>query len=671
MTAVARRAENSPGVHKGRKSRWPAAVDLDHVENDRLIRRLEALVAPWEAAEGERRKRDRIGQKMWRGRNAIEGFNDARLMINSNTPAALAERVAADVLRAIPTPEIRAKNEDEEDAARLAEGALADNWKNTRMVEKRANAYRQSMFTRQVGFYHFWRDDLLDGAGDVDKQLIAGHRLIFDNDAVCVQDMKFVGFERAVSRAELITLFPDKVEEIEAAADASDGRVTSTDTDPLDETPLRGSQGAKVYDRLLAAGTTNVPPYTPVTSITSRLRGGRGTGDPLSEKVLARWMWIRDYSSKRDKRPRLDPRTKSPMYELERDDAGGITWDEDGHDIVDTVLGPQMIPKVSPRVRVVMDDVIVRKYPQWRHVAYVKGDRVKLWDCAWNGPVPISILRDRYPGIGFHAEGSALRLCTIAASRNILYTIIFERLRKSLKGTWLTTPQSGLKRNKLINDIGTVYLVNNIDSVKEFPVSPLEAGYFKLLEIAEAEMETLLGVTPMMKGQAVGRADSPQTYQQVADQSGGPILDRAKLVDQWIRDAVEIDLWFMQSRYTHEHVVDAETAEGFSTWQQASSLAIRGKFAIDVETGSTLARNALRDRQDAEEGANLGIYPLPMMAKLGHFPHWRKGMQMGAAIRAKGPAYAWMLGAAGAPPPQQAMNIRSKTNRSHHRPGGK
>lgn len=672
MTTVARRASDSPGVYQDRKREFRNdGDDLDRVEEQRLVRRVEALIAPWEQAEPDRRKRDRIGARLWRGKNSLDGFTDTKLMINSMTPTAIADRVAADVMRASPTPEIMATNSDEEDAARLAEGAILTNWKNTRMDEKRANAYRQSMFTRQLGFYHYWREDLLDGIGDVDKRKIDGHRLIFDNRPYSTQDMKFLGFEEPMSRAELITLFPRKVNEIERAMEASEGTVTNrSDEDPLEEIGGKGNQG-RGSDRLVTTASTQTPPYTPVTSITTNLRGGRGKGDPLSEKVMVRYLWIRDYSVKRAQKPRLDPRSKAPMYELERDDAGRMAYDHDGHDVVDTVLGPQYIPKVRPRVRVIMDDCLVPKYPQWRHVVYVKGDRVLLWDVAWDGPVPVSILRDRYPGIGFHAEGTALRLGTLSASRNVLWTIILERLRKSLKGTWLTTPSSGLRRNNLTNEIGAVYTVNQIDSVKEFPVSPLEPGYFQLLQIAESEMEMLLGVTPMMQGQAVGRADSPQTYEQIANQSGGPILDRAKIIDQWIKDAVTIDLWFMQNRYTHEHVVQAETAEGFAVWTQASSLAIRGKFAVDVETGSTLGRSTQRDRQDAEEGANLGFYPLPMLGKLGRFPHWRKGLKMKGEIMAKGPQYSWLLGPAAAPPAQQAMNIRAKTNRSHHRPGGK
>lgn len=644
--------------------------DLDAQDNQRLCRRLSALCDRWEAYEGERRSRDRQGIALFRGKNSIEGFNDSRLFINSNAALALFERVVADVLRGAPEPEIEAINAEEEDAARVAEGAIRTNWRNTRMYEKIANGYRLSGFTRAVGVYHYWREEMHGGLGDVDKVVIPGHELIVDDSTPYVQDMEFRGFQKDMSRAKLITLFPDKAQEIETAALDAGERVAGLNNDPLKPSGGNQSPGARVYDRLVTTASTLTPPYTPVTSIKVAL-GKRGKGDPLSEKVKVRFLWIDDPSPTREKRPRLDPRTKKPLYAVARDEEGKPQFDHEGHDVIDTPLGPQYVPRMKPRFEMVMEDAIVRKYKYCRHVCYIANDNVVLWDVAWDGPVPISILRDRLPAHGFDAPGSALRLATLAAARNVLWTIIFERLRKSLGGTWLTTPGSGLKRNQLVNEIGSVFTINSIDAIKEFPVSPIDAAYFNLLRLIEAEMELLIGVTPLMRGQPVGRADSPQTYEQVADQSGGPILDRAKILDRFIQDATEIDLWFMQNYYTHKHMVETETAEGFATWTEASALMIRGTFAVRVETGSTLGRNSARDRQEANENAQAGFYPLPMLGRMGRVRNWRQGLKQKAAIMKMGPAYAWLLGSSGAPPTTQATNLRAQAHRSHHRPGGK
>lgn len=646
----------------------PKRRGLDAQDDARLIKRLDYFCDQWLRNEGERRSRDRRGMRLFRGEMWEDGIGAGRLAITSNSPLALYERVVADVLRGQPEPEVEAINPDEEDAARVAEGALRTNWRNTRMREKMGVGYRLSGFTRPIAMYHYWRHELHGGIGDVDKRIIPGHRLIVDDRTPFVRDMEYIGFEEEMSRAKLITLFPDKADEIEMAIGAEGSRPTGMTNDPLRPNPAGGA-GAKAVDRLVTQSSINAPPYSPVTSI--RTPGRKGSRDPLSETVRVRFMWYDDPSPKRDKTPRLDPKTHQPMYQLVRDEEGKPALDQGGHDVVDTPLGPQYVAKITPQTAMVMDDVVVRKYKYWRHVAYIVEDRVKLWDVAWDGPVPISVLRDRLPAYGFDAAGSALRLATLGVARNILWTIIFERLKLSLGGTWLATPGSGLKRNKLIPEPGAVFTVNSLDAIKEFPVTPLDAAYFNLLDKIEQEMELLIGVTPMMRGQAAGRADSPGTYEQLADQSGGPTLDRAKLIDQFISDASEIDLWFMQNYYTHKHMVEVEAEDGYSHWTEASALAIRGKFSVRVETGVTLGSSVSRDRQDANDGAQAGFYSLPMQGRVGRYRYWRQALKQKGAIMAKGPQYAWLLGAAGASPQQNAMNLRSKTQRSHHRPGGK
>jgi hypothetical protein len=649
--------------------------DLDRADDYRLITRLEQLVERWLGDEGPRRERDRRGMRLFRGDNIDDGISNTQLSVASQSALSLYERVAADVLRGVPEPEIEAINPDDEGAARVAQGAVRTNWTRTRMLEKIANGYRLSGFTRQIGIYHFWRHEMNGGIGDVDKRAIPGHRLIFDDRVSYVQDMEYVGFEEEMSRAKLITLFPDKAEEIEAAADTAGDRLVNLNNDPLKSGKnSTGNPGVTVVDRLVTQNSTLTPPFSPVTSIRNA-SGKRGKGDPLSENVKVRFLWVDDPTPQRAKKPRLDPKTKRPMYRIVRDELGKPQLDRDGFQVMNTPLGPQYVPKVNPRFEIIMDDVIERKYKYWRHVAYIVQDKVKLWDVSWDGPVPISILRDRYPAYGFDAPGSALRLVSLNVARNVLWTIIFQRLKKSLAGTFITTANSGLKRNTLINEIGAVFTISNAvninEAIKDFPSTPLDAAYFSLLDKLEAEMERLLGITPAMQGQAVGRADSPSTYEQIADQAGGPMLDRAKIIDRFIQDATEIDLWFMQNYYTHEHVVEVEEDDGFATWREASAIAIRGKFAVRVETGATLGNSVARDRQEAEAGAQAGFYALPMLGRLGRFRNWRQGLKQKGAIMAKGPQYSWLLGPAGASPQQQAMNLRSQRQRSHHRPGGR
>jgi hypothetical protein len=648
--------------------------DMSKEDDRKLIDRLDALCDRWKAGEKTRVARDKRGMRLFRGDDLLDGLTTgSKLSIDSQTPLSLFEQVTSDVLRGIPEPELEATNPDEDEAARVAQGAIRTNWRETRMLEKTQNAYILSGFTRQLAFYHYWRHEMHNGIGDVDKRLIPGHRLIFDDRHSYVQDMEFIGFEEEMSRAKLITLFPDKAEEIEIAGDSASDRVGNVSTDPL-KPSNNNPTGASAVDRLVTQNSTLTPPFSPVTSITTASGKRGGKRDPLSENVKVRFLWTFDPTPVREKRPVLDPKTKRPQHQLVRDADGKPEMDDEGFEVMETPAGPQYVPKMSPKYEMLMEDVIVHKYKHRRHSAYIVQDSILLWDVSWEGPVPLSILRDRYPAYGFDAPGTALRLCSLNMSRNVLWTIIFQRLKKSLAGTWIASANSGLKRNTLVNDIGAVFMVQGDvnAAVKEFPVNPLDAAYFSLLDKLENEMTQLLGVTPMMRGQAVGRADSPQTYEQVADQSGGPTLARAKLVDYFIHDATVIDLWFMQNHYTHEHIVEFEEEDGFPGWTEASALMIRGKFAVRVDTGATLGRSKERDRQEATEGAQAGFYALPMLGRMGHFRNWRQGLKQKGAIMSKGPQYQWLLGAAGAPPATQALNNRQALGkRSHHKPGGK
>jgi hypothetical protein len=639
--------------------------NLSSLDDQRLISRLDAYCDIWKSFERTRRSRDRQGISLFRGVTKFSGFNENRLLFQSNAAVALFERVVSEVLRGMPEPEIEAVNHEREEAAAIAQGAVRTNWRRDLMQRKLSSAYRLSGFTRAVGMYTYWKEEALNGIGDNAHETIQADRLIVDNRYGDVQDMEYVGFEKYYSRSKLITLFPSKVEEIEKAAEQSQSAGTSRGAD---ENPLSYGQIPQTgqTDRLVTTATTQTPPYSPVTSINYKRKR-----DPLSDQVCVRFMWYDDPTPKKIEVPVTDELTGEHQYAPDLDEDGKLQFDDEGHDVVHTVLGPQYVPRRKPRTKLLMEEKIVRKYPRTRHVAYIPSDQIVLWDVSWDGPTPISIIRDRAPADGFYAEGTALRLHNPQMGRNITWTIIIERLRKSLAGTFLTTPGSGLKRTQLVNEIGKVFTINSLDQFKEINMQNLDSAYMGMVDKIEQEMELLIGVTPAMRGQAAGRADSPATYEQLADQSGGPILDRAKLIDQFIEDQARIDLWFMQNFYTHRHVVEVENEIGFSTWQEASALAMDGEFEVRVKTGSTLVKNSSNDFQEAQKYAQAGFYALPALGKYGKVPHYRDALKQRMKIQALGPAYAGLLGPAAATPAQQQVSLRSQQQRNHHKPGGK
>ncbi len=649
-TALARRKYEKP-------------EELASPDEQRVINRLDAYCDIWKSREGSRRKRDAMGIALFRGQTKFSDFNENRLMFRSNPALSLFERVVADVLRGIPEPEIEAVNSDRDDAASIAQGALRTNWKRDRMQRKLARAYRLSGFTRAVGMYTYWKDEALGGIGDLAHDTIYAHNLIVDERYADVQDMEFVGFQKSYSRSKLITLFPNKVEEIEKAAERNQGSqlVSNANENPLSygNVPTSGQT-----DRLVTTASTNTPPYKAVTSINQSRRR-----DPLTDQVMVRFMWYDDPSPKKIEVPVTDEITGEHQYVADLDDSGGLQFDEEGHDVIQTMLGPQYVPRRKPRTKLLTEEKIVRKYPRTRHVAYVHEDGIMLWDVSWDGPTPISIVRDRGPADGFFAEGTALRMQNPQVGRNIVWTIILERLRKSLAGAFLTTPGSGLKRTQLTNEIGKVFTINRLDEFKEIDMQQLDPAYMGLVDKIYNEMATNIGVTPMMQGQAAGRADSPATYEEIANQSGGPILDRAKLIDYWVEDQAHIDLWFMQNYYTHRHVVEVENEVGFSSWQEASALAMDAEFSVKVKTGSTLSKNGANDYADAQKYAQAGFYALPDLGKYGRVPHYQSALKKRNKIQSMGPQYAYLLGPAAASPAQQQASGRANMQRNHHKAG--
>jgi hypothetical protein len=624
--------------------------------------RLDTFRERWMQGESERRASDRKGAKLFRSQMWDDGVNPGRLAITANLGVALFDRVADSVLRGSPEPVVESINEDEDEPARILQGALVTNWRMRRMNELAKVGKRLSGFTRPIGWYVFWRHELNGGIGDFDTRIIPAHRLIVDDRSHRVADMEFVGFSERMTRAKLTMLFPDKADEIEAAAYASSSTVGVND--PL---KTQNSSNSRVVDRLVSTATP--PSFAPVTSIAAP--GTKKNRDPLADEVDVEFLWIDDPTPKSEQRPKLG-HDKRPLFEMQRDEDGVVVFEHDGYEVVDTPIGPIYQPNVKPKMHMVMEEAIVRKYKHRRHVARIPNDKVILWDVAWEGPVPVAIQRDTLPLYGFHSTGKGLRLCTLSIARNVLYSIIFERLKLSLGGTWMATPRSGLRKNKLIPEPGVVFQVNSasVDDIREFPVSPLDAGYFNLLDKIEAEMEKLLGLSPVMQGQAAGRADSPATYEQLIEQGGVGIVADAQLLEQTIEDWSNIAMWFVQNYYTHEHVVEIEYEDGTTGFTEASALAARGNFAVRVETGSTMAHSRSQEFNEAKEAAALGFYALPMLGKIGRIKHWRAALKQRAAIMAD-PTKQWMLGASGAGPTQQAMVVRAQGRRSHHRPGGK
>lgn len=608
----------------------------------------------------------RKGNKLFRGQMWEDGITSGRLAITANQAVALGERFLATISRARPIFEIQAIRGNDDDGARLIEGALLQNFKKNRMGELIKSGGRMAMFTYPAMWYSFWDTEADQGRGRESTRCIAPHMMIIDKRRWFLKDMEFKGFKERMSLAKLIRLFPDSAEELEAASASSvdDGAQPGKTTDPF-ATSANAKSGA--ISRVVA---DNQGVFTGKTSV--KVGGFRKTKG-LAEERDVRFMWYDDPTPKTEERAKRDYRGMPMMKATRHPESGEYQFEHTGHRVVQGVMGPRYIPNLKLKREPIMETVVSKKYPGTRHVAWVPDDNdpIILWDVNWKDEVPLVIQRISLPLADFWLEGPGLRLTSLAVARNILYTIIFQRLKLSLSGTWLATTKSGLRRNKLNPEDGQVFYAKQIgnDDVRQFPVQPVDSGYFQLLNMIESEMMKLIGLSEPMRGNSAGRADSSATYESLIEQGGVAVVDAAQLLEQSLEDWARIQLGLMQKHYTHEHFVEFEEEEGTTSWRQAHAIAVQGEFSLSVEPGSMFAHSESAQFEHAKEAAALGFYALPMLGRIGHIKAWKRALKQKMALM-KRPDLAFLLGAAGAPPGKSG-SLPTSQKRDHHGAGAK
>lgn len=609
----------------------------DAYEKNKLVTELKRFRRLALEGENERRSTDRKGNKLAKSRFWEEGVLQGRMPITANQAVSIWDRFSQSVTQGRPIPFIEPTKSGDDDGALLLEGGLQTNWLTTRMDELTKASMRLAGFTRPVLWYTYWDTALRGGIGDFTTRVIPGHMSIIDNRKIFAKDMQFVGIREIATRAKLIMLFPDKAEEIERASVWSGANAPGMQEDPL-RTHYAGGKSDSV-SRLVANDQNQF-----VGKMTSRIGGTKGM-DPISEEVEVEYLWIDDPSPTKKRRPKLDV-YGNPKYRISRHpDTNEVLFDVTGHQVTDTPFGPINYPHMQPRMEPVFEDVVVKKYPHRRHIAWIPQDNVILWDVRWDGPLPVFTHRVNAPINEYWLEGTALRLASLAVARNILYTIIFQRLKLSLSGTWLATPSSGLKRNKLTPEDGQVFYAKKIDdqSIRQFAVAPLDPAYFQLLEYIENEMESLIGITPAMKGEADGRADSAETYDKLMESGGVALLDAAQFLENTITDWATVGVWYMQNYYTHEHYVMLDSADGDVSWRAASAVATKGDYFIHIDTKPMLAYNESARFARAMQYYQMGVYTLPMVCKFAHIPQWRRALRERNQLM-QDPSKAWLLG---------------------------
>lgn len=635
---------------------------LSREDQGRLLYRLHKFRMQSLLGEEDRQAVDRKGANMYTGRLWEGGVTAGRLAITVMKAKALVERLASMMTKYWPIPVVAAINGNDDKGAALISAGVMMNWlrENMQMLIKRGA--RLCAFTRPILWYVWWDANRRE-IGDFRTRLVPAHKCIIDNRYFWVREMEFVGIRERATRASLIELFPDKAREIELAVSGGAESVIARRGDPLNRSiPGTGPTLARVVS--FDQGQTFQGKTTYRTS-------SRGRKNPLAEEVDVEYLWIRDHTPERLNKPALDLYGR-PRFKIVRNEAGEIQWDVTGYETIEVPgLGPVLQPKLEVQREPLWQPEVRRKYRHRRYIVWIPGDDIILLDASWNGPVPLTSQRDDLPLDGYWSEGKALRLTSLSLAMNVLYTIIFDRLKLSLGGSWFATASSGIAANKLVPEAGMVYKVRNIDAIKPIEYTVLDAAYFQLARIIEDEMRDLLGISSPMQGEAAGRADSPTTYDKLIEQGGSVTVDTTQMLELTIQEWAEIAVWYMQTRYTHEHMVEVELDDGTTTWESASALATRGEFSVKMEVASMIAWSETAMWERAKEYHQMGIYALPMMVKVGHVPHGREALKQMGQLR-RDPSRTYLIGAAAQPalPGQrQPARLGPSGRRSHHAPG--
>lgn len=643
-------------------------AELSDAKQTELTLTLNSFYERWKKNEPTRCAQDMRGakfaaSKMWSGAGKV------KLPITSNTGKALLERRIAMTTRNLPIPEVKSLDGDDE-AERVLSGSLRTIWRERRMQELLKRGERLTAVTRPIGWYVSWDSDLNGGIGDVHTRIIPAHRLIVDDRQFAVDDMKYAGFVEPLTRSDLVKLYPDKANVIENAGvsgSSESGIISGKNVDPLDvwNDSLRG--GNTGGNQLQTQGPGS--PFKPVRDTAAKgMAGMARQSDPLAEKIETKFLWYRDDNVTKREVPKMVK--GRPVIKHERDESGNIKLRKTGNETIDTPWGPVNQPIYEATTHMETELEIVKVYPYWRHSCWISdgGTDVLLWDVSWDGPNPIVIQRDMYSIDGFYHTGSAHEIFSLAAERNRFWTLIDEKLRLSLDNTYLAGHMSGLKNNRLTAEPGAVYQVKDVNQIKEFPHAPLDAGYFSLLDKNEQEMERLIGLPPVSLGEGSGERTAISTYEQLTESGGVTVLDHAQMIETTISDWCRVAMWFVQHKYTTEHIISVEREDGSEDYQTSFNLLTRGQFRVRVEAGSTFNHSPSAKWNQIKEGMATGVYTIIDAAKC--LPGGMSALKRRAVLQ-KNPGLAWLQGASAASPAQQAGVIKAQGRRSHHKPGGR
>jgi len=649
-----------------RENKKAEGKEVNTDEEEKLLKACKKFYRMSKKGEETRMAQDRKGTKLREGQHWSQGAAPGTNLITSNNSASLYEKLVDSVVRNKPVPEVSAYDTDDDEAAGVLEAAIMQVWEDNFMQQKMKQAAIQVGFTRPVLLYIEWDRAGRGGIGMINTRTIPAYRSIIDNRHTFLTDMEFSGFKEYTTRRKLIKLFPNKADAIEEATEAHSDSLMDNNANPLRSDNANVSDGS--FPNTIGSISSNAV-SAPGGTTWSQIGRDGVSASSLDEEMEVLYLWIKDSTPIHREKVKMNSFGR-PIKKLIRDElTGEIQFDTKGFTVVQGPFGPINQPNLIPKTEDVMEDVIEEKYKNYRHICFLPMDNLILWDVDWDAPLPLVSLRDNFALDGYWTVGLAQRLIKVQHAKNIALTILVKNITHSLTGTYLASVRSGIKDSKLIPQPGQVYMCQNIDdqSIKRFPTAQLDPGLIQMLQIFKGEMMDLLNISPMQTGQAPGRVDSRGGLDTVLSASSDNMVALSQHIEDSISEWAKIVMWFIQNYYNHEHFVEIIYADGVSEWKSASALAVRGQYAVRVDTGVGLNHSEAAQYARALEAYTQGVYPLPTLAQKANIQGWKKALKLKGELL-KRPDLQYLLGASVAPPASlnKAASKTAASTRSHH-----
>ncbi len=229
-------------------------------------------------------------------------------------------------------------------------------------------------------------------------------------------------------------LYPEKAAFIEAAGTESSSSPFTKDVNPLD---TQNKNADNNYPRQVITKQTQSYIAPAGTSWVNAGKSGSQATDPMREELDVVALWVDDDTAVKRSRIKLNEAGKAVKKLVRHEETGEIQFDSDGFDIVQTPFGPIHQPKLKPKTEDVREDYIEKKYKFRRHIVFIPKDDIILHDVNWTLPIPLVSQRDNFALDGYWSTGLALRLVKLTKARNLIWTMMLQKTKFSMSGTFL------------------------------------------------------------------------------------------------------------------------------------------------------------------------------------------------------------------------------------------